>query len=169
MRKATLITTLVLSLLAPAAPVMAGTNPPIAPTPRKVNAVLELVRQQQNPRTPPLAYWAAVATCETAADWQDTGKYAGGLGIYTNGRFRDKDMGTWERFGGEQFASHPSKATIIEQVVVANRIAIFGWSTLVKRKDGTLYVWDRPAVGVNGWGCIRNQKHLDIRKWVPIP
>lgn len=159
---------ILLSLLAPAVPVKADDKPPVASR-RKVNAVFELITQQQDRRTPPLAYWAAVATCETGADWQDSGRYAGGLGIYTNGRFRDYDMGTWERFGGEQFASHPSKATIVEQVVVANRIALFGWSTLVKRKDGSLYVWNRPAVGVRGWGCVRNQKHLDIKRWVKVP
>ena len=166
MRKVALIA-LVLSLLAPAAPVMAGTNPPIIPK-ESVNALFELIKQQADPRTPPLSYWAAVATCETAANWQDTGQWAGGLGIYTKGRFRDSNMGTWERFGGEQFASHPSKATIIEQVVVANRIAIFGWSTLVKRKDGSLYMWDRPAVSFNGWGCIKNRKSLDPKRWVKV-
>ncbi len=167
MRKVAL-TALFLSLLAPATPVMADEKPPVLQQ-RKVNATLELVAQHRHPRTPSLAYWAAVATCETGADWQDRGTWAGGLGIYTKGRFRDSNMGTWERFGGEQFAPHPAQATIIEQVVVANRIAVFGWSTLVKRKDGSLYVWDRPAVGLNGWGCVRNNKYLDIRKWKPIP
>jgi hypothetical protein len=167
MRKVAL-TALFLSLLAPATPVMADEKPPVLQK-GKPNALLELYVQQKDRRTPPLAYWAAVSICEVNGNWQDRGTWAGGLGIYTKGRFRDSNMGTWERFGGEQFASHPAKATIIEQVVVANRIAVFGWSTLVKRKDGSLYVWDRPAVGLNGWGCIKNQKHLDIKRWMKVP
>ena len=127
-------------------------------------AEIELMSQMRNPKAPPVAYWERVAECETNLDWENKGKWAGGLGIFTRGKFRDADMGTWERFGGEEFAKHPSGATKTEQIVVANRIAIFGYATVVYRDPEVAkvkgvpvtYVWDKEPVGFNGWGCIRN-------------
>lgn len=127
-------------------------------------AEVELATQMLNPKAPPIAYWERVAECETNLDWEDKGKYGGGLGIFTRGKFRDDDMGTWERYGGEEFARHPSGATKTEQIVVANRIAIFGYSTVVVRDPEKArikgvpptYVWDKKPVGFDGWGCIRN-------------
>ena len=40
-------------------------------------------------------YWDKVAQCETASNWKDRGKFAGGLGIY---------LQTWRGFGGQEFA-----------------------------------------------------------------
>lgn len=160
-----------LSLLAGPAPVKAADKPPIF----KPNGTLTVLKpdvalsefrlQMLDKRTPSLAYWAAVSKCEVNGNWQDSGTWAGGLGIYTKGRFRDSNMGTWERWGGEEFASHPSKATIIQQVVVANRIAIFGYKTKVTRRDGSTYIWSRPGVGFFGWGCIANNSYLHPKKW----
>lgn len=125
---------------------------------------LELQLQMRNRKVPPIAYWERVAECETRSNWEDGGKWGGGLGIFTRGKFRDADMGTWERFGGEQFAPHPSGATKTEQIIVANRIAVLGYSTLVVRDPEVAkikgvpptYVWDKKPVGFTGWGCIRN-------------
>ena len=50
--------------------------------------------------------------------------YSGGLGIYN---------GTWDQFGGRDFASNAGLATREEQIIVAERI--------------------RAAVGISGWGC----------------
>ena len=127
-------------------------------------AELELMLQMRNPKVPPIAYWERVAECETNSDWENKGKWAGGLGIFTRGKFRDADMGTWERFGGEEFARHPSGATKTEQIIVANRIAVLGYSTVVVRDPEVAkikgvpptYVWDKEPVSFNGWGCIRN-------------
>jgi hypothetical protein len=103
---------------------------------------------------PSIKYWKKVAQCETGQDWQDGGNWGGGLGIATS---------TWKAYGGKQFASHPSKATVLQQIVVANRIAIFGWQTnefitLDDRLNGKTFF--RPAVGFYGWGCIKNNKYL---------
>lgn len=127
-------------------------------------AKIELDRQMRSPKAPPIAYWERVAECETNGKWKDKGRYGGGLGIFTQGKFRDADMGTWERYGGEDFARHPSGATKTEQIVIANRIAIFGYSTVVVRDPETArikgvpptYVWEKTGIGFSGWGCIRN-------------
>lgn len=110
-------------------------------------------------------FWTKLAQCETANDWQNGGQWAGGLGIYTKGRFRDENMGTWERFGGEEFAPSPDKATREEQIIVAERIGFLGWKTVVQRDPKQAermgvpveYVWNRPAVGLNGWGCYKSK------------
>lgn len=139
-------------------PTTTTTAPPID------KAQLELYFQLRNPEVPPIAYWEDVARCETGTDWQNGGRFAGGLGIMTSGKFRDDDMGTWERWGGEEFAPSPDKATKVEQIVVANRIAVTGWKTVVKRdpviakRQGVpaTYVWSRQGRGYDGWGCIVN-------------
>lgn len=95
-------------------------------------------------------YWDKVAWCETRRNWKDKGLYAGGLGIYIN---------TWNGFGGEEFASKQWKATRLEQILVANRIAIRGWLA----PNG---FFQKP-VGFNGWGCIRNYDYL--KPTVPAP
>jgi hypothetical protein len=107
---------------------------------------------------PSIKYWKKVAQCETAQNWQDGGNWGGGLGIARS---------TWEGYGGKQFASHPSKATVLEQIVVANRIAVFGWQTNEFRTlDDKLNnkPFYRPAVGFNGWGCIKNNTYLKAKK-----
>ena len=103
---------------------------------------------------PSIKYWKKVAQCETAGDWKDGGNWGGGLGIARS---------TWQGYGGHQFASHPAKATILQQIVVANRIAVLGYQTnefltLDDRLNNTPFF--RPAVGFNGWGCIKNNAYL---------
>lgn len=88
-------------------------------------------------------YWDKVAQCETSSNWKDKGKWAGGLGIYIR---------TWNGFGGEEFASKQWKATRLEQIEIANRIAIRGWLA----PNGFF----QEPVGFNGWGCIRNNEYL---------
>ena len=103
--------------------------------------------------------------CETRSNWQDTGQWAGGLGIYTKGKFGDRDMGTWERWGGEEFAPSPDKATKAEQIIVANRVSVEGWKTTVTRDADKarrmgvpqVYVWDKEPVGFGGWGCYKSK------------
>jgi len=108
------------------------------------------------------SFWDKLAKCETASDWKNGGNYGGGLGIYTKSTFPKSDMGTWERWGGEQFAEHPAQATREQQIIVANRIAIEGWGTQVKRDPAVakrkgvplVYEWHRSPVGFNGWGAL---------------
>lgn len=110
-------------------------------------------------------FWDKLAQCETANNWEDKGTWAGGLGIYTRSTFPKRAMGTWERFGGEQFAPSPNKATKEEQIIVANRIAVEGYSQLVHRdpdwarRQGVpaTYLWDQKAVGLGGWGCYKSK------------
>ena len=103
---------------------------------------------------PSIQYWKKVAQCETHSNWQDGGNWGGGLGIARS---------TWKGYGGHEFASHPSKATMLEQIVVANRVAIFGYqtkefTTLDDRLNNKPFY--RPAVGFYGWGCIKNNAYL---------
>lgn len=100
---------------------------------------------------PSIDYWKKVAQCETGSNWQDKGNFGGGLGIAWT---------TWKGYGGYEFAKHPSQATIIEQIIVANRISTFGYQT----KDEYRTLADKEAnrplfrspVGFTGWGCIKN-------------
>jgi hypothetical protein len=82
-------------------------------------------------------YWMKMAHCETATDWEDGGQYGGGLGIY---------VGTWDAWGGRDFAEHPADASIDEQIIVANRIATQGWV----RPNGSF----REPVWYRGWGAL---------------
>lgn len=110
-------------------------------------------------------FWDKLAQCETAQDWQNGGRYAGGLGIMTSSTFPKASMGTWERFGGEEFAPSPDKATRLEQIEIANRIAVKGWKTTHyrdkdwARRQGIPAVWEyvRPPVGLTGWGCYKSK------------
>lgn len=101
----------------------------------------------------PREYWDLVAVCESSLDgttarWDDGGYYAGGLGIAKS---------TWKGFGGFQFASTPGKATIDEQITVANRISVLGFM----KKDGSY----KDPVGFFGWGCIKHRKSLHPKLW----
>jgi hypothetical protein len=108
------------------------------------------------------AFWDELARCETASNWQDTGRFSGGLGIYNQGSFYESGMGTWERWGGEEFAPTPQEATRDEQIIVANRIAITGWSTTIIRdkevaeRHGVpiIYEYVKDPVGFYGWGAL---------------
>lgn len=107
-------------------------------------------------------FWDKMAWCETHQNWQDGGQWAGGLGIYTKSEFPKSDMGTWERFGGEEFAPSPDKATREQQIIIANRIAVLGWSKEMTRTPEQAermgvpinWTWNRPAVGFRGWGAL---------------
>lgn len=69
--------------------------------------------------------WEAMAHCETGGNWTHPGPtWSGGLGIY---------QGTWQMFGGTEFASLPSHATREQQIIVAERI--------------------RARYGFSAWGC----------------
>ena len=69
--------------------------------------------------------WQAIANCETGGNWSIVAPtYSGGLGIYN---------GTWNAFGGQQFASNPGLATREQQIIVAERI--------------------RAKYGFGAWGC----------------
>lgn len=135
-------------------------------------ATLELMWQLSH-GAPPVAYWEAVAQCETGNDWRNTGRFAGGLGIMNKGTFHSEQRGTWERWGGEQFAPSPDKATKLEQIVVANRIAVFGFQTwksidpkVAKRKGIPSRLWyDKEPTSFDGWGCINGNPNLDPRDW----
>jgi len=71
--------------------------------------------------------WDKIAQCESGGNWGVVDSmYSGGLGIYN---------GTWDQFGGREFASNAGYATREEQIIVAERI--------------------RAAVGISGWGCAR--------------
>lgn len=158
------------------APAHATRKPPILP---ERPEVAELQEQLRDPKVPAVAYWDAVAVCESSlngrtARWDDGGQWAGGLGIYTKGEFGDPDMGTWERWGGEDFAPSPGEANRLQQIVVANRIASKGWSTVVRRDPDwakrkgvpVIYEWHKGPAGYQGWGCIANRRWLQPKSWM---
>lgn len=105
-------------------------------------------------------YWDAVAVCETDSNWENGGNWAGGLGIA---------LTTWQGYGGYQFASTPAKATREEQIIIANRISVYGhqtkrvFMTWQDRVDNKPFF--RPPVGFFGWGCIKNRTSLHPSKW----
>jgi hypothetical protein len=110
-------------------------------------------------------FWDKLAVCETNSDWQNSGQWAGGLGIYTKSSFPKSSMGTWERYGGEEFASSPHGATREEQIIVANRISVSGYKIVVNRDPDwarrkgvpVTYLWDQEPVGFGGWGCYKSK------------
>lgn len=107
----------------------------------------------------PDKYWDKVAQCETQSNWKDKGKFAGGLGIATT---------TWQNYGGRQFASSPDRATREEQIIVANRVSMFGFQTkrvFLNLDDIPHKPFFRPPAGFKGWGCIRKKAHLQP----PVP
>jgi uncharacterized protein YabE (DUF348 family) len=69
--------------------------------------------------------WDKIAECETGGNWAMVGRqFSGGLGFYN---------GTWDQWGGREFASNAGLATREQQIVVAERV--------------------RASVGISGWGC----------------
>lgn len=78
-----------------------------------------------------------LAFCETHSDWGNRGNWSGGLGIARS---------TWVAFGGRQFGGAPHLATKDEQVVVANRIALWGFT----HRSGRFTF----PVGLGGWGGL---------------
>ena len=124
----------------------------------------------------PIEFWDKLAQCETAQDWNNTGRYAGGLGIYTKGEFPQSSMGTWERYGGEEFAPSPDKATKEQQVIVANRISVEGYKTTITRDANRakamgvsqVYEWNQKPVGFTGWGCYKSKSTGRYRMSKPL-
>jgi hypothetical protein len=78
-----------------------------------------------------------LAHCETHSDWKNGGNWSGGLGIARS---------TWIAFGGRQFARAPHHATKQEQIVVANRVALWGYT----HRNGRFVF----PVGLGGWGAL---------------
>jgi len=128
-------------------------------------------RWQVKRGAPRVKYWNRVAKCETGRDWQDTGTWAGGLGIFTAKRFAQQGSGTWERWGGEQFALRPNGATPLQQIVVANRIAMFGYRVTYRQWNGihsrvVQKVQYKKYSGFNGWGCIKMHRNGKVEgRW----
>lgn len=95
------------------------------------------------------SYWDRIAWCETHANWQDRGRFAGGLGIAES---------SWIRFGGNDFGK-PWNASRLEQIVIANRISIFGHQTKNVYMTDAQVANHQPIfiqpVGFRGWGCSR--------------
>ena len=129
----------------------------VAPA-QEAKTVPTLADKQNLPRTnKPRAFgifWDKLAWCETNGDWQNGGKFAGGLGIY---------QGTWENWGGKEFAPTPDKATKEEQIIVAQRVSTLGYSATITRDPEwarihgvpTTYLHKKDPVGFNGWGALR--------------
>jgi hypothetical protein len=94
-----------------------------------------LVRRPQ-PAAPD-SYWKRMAQCETGGNWQNGGRYSGGLGIFAE---------AWAAWGGLEFAPTPALATPAQQIEIANRISTQGW----KKADGTTVAPE----GFTRWRCL---------------
>lgn len=71
------------------------------------------------------ADWDGIAECETGSDWGMVGpSFSGGVGFYN---------GTWNSFGGRQYADYAGHATREQQIVIAERVYA--------------------RFGLSGWGC----------------
>jgi uncharacterized protein YabE (DUF348 family) len=69
--------------------------------------------------------WDNIARCETGGNWAMQGpQFSGGVGFYN---------GTWNAFGGQQFAPNAGLATREQQIIVAERV--------------------RKQYGFGAWGC----------------
>lgn len=110
----------------------------------------ELVAQLKTHKAGSIKFWEAVSWCETNHNWENGGYFSGGLGMAQS---------VWDNYGGKQFASRPPKATKEEQIIVANRVAFFGfqtrstYQTLEDKQNNKPYF--RPAVGwrnMKNWG-----------------
>lgn len=110
----------------------------------------ELVEQLRSRKAGSVKFWEAVSWCETNHDWDNSGYYAGGLGIAQS---------AWRGYGGWEFAKTPKKATKEQQIVVANRIAFMGFQTrntfrtLEDKQNNNPFF--RPAIGwrnSKNWG-----------------
>lgn len=118
-----LLLMLVISSIVPATQVSARTDLPPMHQRRKFELSTKFVER--------------LAWCETHGDWKNGGNWAGGLGIARS---------TWIAWGGRQFGATPDRATKHHQIVVANRIALWGFT----RADGRFL----HPVGLNGWGAL---------------
>ena len=59
--------------------------------------------------------WEQVAICETGGDWTMVGPtYSGGLGFLNQ---------TWTSYGGDRYASAAGEASVLDQMIVAERIS----------------------------------------------
>ena len=84
-------------------------------------AILAAVAEYYRPKTG--VNWDGIARCETGGNWSMRGSsFSGGLGFYN---------GTWNSFGGRQFASNAGLASREQQIVVAERVyaryRLSGW------------------------------------------
>ena len=108
----------------------------------------ELEMQLRSRKGGSVKFWESVSWCETNHKWNDGGYYSGGLGMARS---------VWVNYGGKQFAPRPHQATKEEQIIVANRVAFFGFqtkrvfATLEDRQNNKPYF--RPAVG---WRNLKN-------------
>lgn len=130
----------------------------------------ELQAQLKTKKAGSVRFWEAVSWCETNHNWNDGGYYSGGLGMAQS---------VWVNYGGKQFASRPPKATKEEQIIVANRVAFFGFqtkrvfATLEDRENNQPYF--RPAVGwrsMKKWGgnCVNWRTRKPLRdKYTQTP
>lgn len=99
-------------------------------------------------------YWDKVAKCQSNGNWFN--KSGGGLSITSV---------EWQKFGGSDFAERPHQASKAEQIIVANRISVVGYSEKldvlsmnVKPKKKT-YRFITPA-GFNTFPCIKGNPEL---------
>lgn len=114
----------------------------------------ELRTQFKTGKAGSIKFWEAVSWCETNHNWNDGGYYAGGLGMAQS---------AWQGFGGREFSRSPKDATKEEQIIVANRLAFFGFQTknVFRTLDDKLNnrPFFRPAIGwrdSSNWGknCV---------------
>jgi peptidoglycan/LPS O-acetylase OafA/YrhL len=82
-------------------------------------------------------YWRKLALCETDANWKNSGRHSGGLGMSAD---------DWKTWGGDEFAPTPAAATPAQQIEVANRMSTQGWTNA--------HGDDVKPIGFARWRCV---------------
>lgn len=82
-------------------------------------------------------YWHKLALCETDANWKNSGRHSGGLGI---------SVADWKAWGGDEFAPTPAGATPEQQIDIANRMSTLGWTNAEGK--------DIKPIGFSRWRCV---------------
>lgn len=101
-------------------------------------------------------YWNKVAQCQSNGNWASKANFGGGLGITSV---------TWQKYGGNDFAEHPYQASQAEQIIVANRISVLGYSqkldveSLNVKPKNKAFRFVTPA-GFNSFPCIKGNSEL---------
>ena len=118
-----------------------------------------LLHEFDQVRIPTWRYIQLVAQCETGQDPAHIGNtdaghtYRGAFGFYTQQGGRG---GTWDQWGGWEFAPYANEATYWEQVVVFLRVHITGFYDY---RPDKLKHW--PAAGLSINNCSRFAAPLD--------
>lgn len=124
---------------------------------------LVLMAEFDGVQIPTLRYMRDVAQCETGQDPAHIGNtqaghtFRGMFGFYTQAGGRG---GTWDQWGGWQFARYANEASEWEQIVIYLRVHITGFYDY---RPDKLKWWPPAGLSVNN--CSRYAHPLEWQEW----